>query len=94
MINFPRAEERLRPLLDTYVAIARQHTGNADFLPGPKTRRELYPAARDLAGELTAYGVGESSWGQFLWWAYRQMQKRLNENLTGFYNLDKEEKNN
>jgi hypothetical protein len=75
MTNFPRAEPRLRTLLDTYVAIARQHTGIDDFLPpaGP-----LYAPARELAAELSAYRIGENSWEAFMWWAYKEYKRRFN----------------
>ena len=76
MTMFPKAEERLRPLLDAYVAIARQHTGIADFMPPDK--RGLYAAARELAEELNAYHVGENDWEKFMWFAYKEYKRRFN----------------
>ena len=76
MTEFPTAEPRIRTILDAYLAVARHHTGREDFVPGPKTKRTLYPAARDLAGELAAYHVPEREWDTFMWFAYKQMQAR------------------
>jgi hypothetical protein len=74
--ELPTAEPRIRTILDAYLEVARHHTGRDDFVPGPKTKRTLYPAARDLAGELGAYQIPEREWGKFMWFAYKQMQAR------------------
>ena len=82
MTNFPRAEERLRPILDNYLEYIRKFKDNPHFIPSHSMKKSWYPAARELAEDLAAYGIGENDWGRFTMWGCIQMQRRELFNKT------------
>ena len=82
MTSFPRTEERIRPILDSYLDYIRRWKQREDFVPSHSMRSQWYAAARELAGDLQAYGIGENSWYDFVQWGCKQMQKRELVNKT------------
>ena len=84
---FPHVEPRLRPLLDAFVAIVRQHTNKDDWYPDGDYRRELYSTARSLAERLATYDIGEAEWEAFMQFAWRQYKKRFNAPFKNFKSI-------
>ena len=63
--NWPHAQERLRPILDTLFDIA----GQPAF--GPSMKKTWRNGARVLADELSAAGHGEARYEEFVRWAWK-----------------------
>ena len=86
MTDFPRVEERLRPILDAYLAYVRQYTRNPKFTPrnnlGPKMRSAWARGARELFEELSASKIPEREHARFIAWACRRMEKAALTNKT------------
>jgi len=86
MTDFPRVEERIRPILDAYLAYVRRYTRDPDFSPqvnlGPKIRASWTRGARELFEELSASKIPESEHGSFVAWACKRMEKAALVNKT------------
>ena len=68
-MNF-RCEDRIKPLLDGLLDYKRKMTGNDHFRP-PNVSTWV-SGARETASYLDSYGVPESKWEEWLWWALRK----------------------
>lgn len=68
MTEFPNAQERVRPLLDTFLKFIREWTGNPNIVIADSTLKTWLPAARDLANNLDMYGVSPNDWPVAFHW--------------------------
>ncbi len=68
-MNF-RCEDRIKPLLDVLLDYKRVITGSDNFRP-PNVSTWV-SGARETARYLDSYGVPESKWEEWLWWALRK----------------------
>ncbi len=68
MTEFPGVQERVRPLLDGFLAFVREWTGNPNIVIAESTKKMWIPAARTLANDLDMYGVPPNDWAVALHW--------------------------
>ena len=70
-----RCEDRIKPLLDGLLDYKRTMLGNIRFRP--PNIKEWVSGARETARYLDSYGVPESKWEEWLWWALRKHNQNM-----------------
>ena len=79
---FSSSPEYLWPILGAYLDVVREYTADETFIPGPSLRKSRRAAAFSLQAELSAQGVGESKYADFVTWACHKMDLSKPHNMT------------